>query len=102
LGRGGDVDVMRHQWNTLRVGDAVLVHTDRGSLVAATVAFVDGESAANTVGVRLDEGDETYYTWPSPADVHSDPVELTESCVHCRLLRTLDITDAEREREVAR
>lgn len=95
--------MLRHQWNSLEVGDSVFVHTNGGRLVAATVAFVadggstgtaDGDAAANTVGVRLDDGDETYYTWPSPAYVHTDPVEMIESCVHCRLLRTLDATES--------
>lgn len=79
---------MRYQWNTLRVGDAVFVHSDDGVLVAGTVAFVRGDEAdgdEKSVGVRVDDGDETYYTWPSLADVHGDPVEVTESCVHCRL-----------------
>ena len=81
--------MLRYQWDTLRVGDAVFVHEEGGSLVSGTVAFVtpgDATGDANTVGVRIVEADETYYAWPSLADVHTDPIDVTESCVPCRLI----------------
>ena len=80
--------MMRYQWDTLRVGDAVFVHAESGSLLSGTVAFVtpgDATGDANAVGVRVVEAEDTYYAWPSPADVHTDPIDVTESCVHCRL-----------------
>ena len=80
--------MMRQQWDALRVGDGVVVHGDDGMLVNGTVAFVnagDDTGDANSVGVRVVGTEETYYAWPSLADVHSDPIEVTEACVHCRL-----------------
>ena len=81
------------EWNTLRVGDSVFVHGDNTTLVAATVAFVTTHVATgdeNSVGMRVDGTEETYYTLPSPADVHTDPPDRTESCARCRLLHALD------------
>ena len=81
--------MMKDQWNSLRVGDAVNVHGDDGGLVVGTVAFVTSEEASgnpNAIGIRVADDDETYYVWPSLADVHAEPVDLTEACVHCRLL----------------
>lgn len=78
---------MRHQWDTLRIGDAVFVHGDDGGLLPATVAFVtEAEIAgeASAVGFRVIEDDETYYAWPEPADVHREPLEVSGPCPRCR------------------
>ena len=77
------------QWNTLRVGDAVFVHESDGTLVSAVVAVVrrpDAEGDANDIAVRIEDLDECAYMWPSSADVHSDPVEVSEACVQCGLI----------------
>ena len=83
--------MQQSQWNTLRVGDAVHVHAESGELLAAIVTMVTsaapGDGVSNEVTVRVEEDDECFYLWPSEADVHGDPVEMSESCVHCRLLR---------------
>lgn len=82
--------VLQPQWNALKVGDAVHVHDDTGALVPAVVTMVTATATdaggSNEVTVRVEDGDECFYLWPSEADVHPDPVEPSESCAHCRLL----------------
>jgi hypothetical protein len=87
LERGEDVIMMRNQWDTLRVGDAVFVHGDDGGLLAATVAFVTEAAAPgepSAVGFRVIEADETYYAWPEPADVHREALEVSGPCPRCQ------------------
>ena len=85
--------MMRHQWNSLRVGDAVLLHTESGDVVAGTVRFVtvaEGPDDDNAVGMRVQELDETYYAWPTLSDVHAENDEEAATCAHCRLVDSLE------------
>lgn len=81
--------MLQSQWNALKVGDAVHVHDD-GTLVPAVVTMVTAtktdDGGSNEVTVRVEDGDECFYLWPSEADVHIDPVDPSDSCAHCRLL----------------
>lgn len=77
------------QWNSLRVGDDVFVHTEYGDVVPGKVSFVtDAEAPGedNAVGMRIQEVEETYYTWPALTDVHTTVAEGAESCDRCRLM----------------
>lgn len=87
--------MMRHQWNSLRVGDAVLLHNEEGDVVAGTVRFVtvaEGPDDDNAVGMRVQDADETYYAWPTPTEVHGD--EDVEKCAHCLLADSLQSNGA--------
>ena len=82
--------MMRLQWDTLRVGDAVNFHSaDTRALVIGVVAIVataEGDEPRD-ITIRVDDDDDTWYVQPSMDDVHLDPVDATESCAECRLLR---------------
>ncbi|HEX7166401.1 MAG TPA: hypothetical protein VF230_05400 [Acidimicrobiales bacterium] len=80
--------MMRYEWNTLRVGDAVFVHVadEGGQLVSGTVAFVKAspvDDGTNDVGVRVVSDDETSYVWPSMEELHGDPVAVGDACPQC-------------------
>ena len=88
---------MRYEWDTLRAGDAVFVHTDHGRLVAASVASVshtDGKH--HTVIVQSVDGDALWA--PALADVHGDPVDIHEGCERCRQINAGDAPAAEAAR----
>jgi hypothetical protein len=76
--------MLRFEWNSLRHGDAVLVHDDAdltSPLIAGVVRFVQvGRGAAsNDVGIRLDGGG---MARPRRAAVHLTPVD-TSDCWRC-------------------
>jgi len=82
--------MMRLQWDTLRVGDAVNFHSaETHDLTIGVVAIVASgdDYEPNDITIRVDDADDTWYVQPSMSDVHLDPVDTTDTCVHCRLLR---------------
>jgi hypothetical protein len=89
LGLREETPMVRLQWDTLRVGDAVNFHSaDTRALTIGVVAIVaSGENdQPHDVTIRVDDDDDTWYVQPSMGDVHLDPVDTTDTCVHCRLL----------------
>lgn len=84
--------MMTIQWNTLRVGDGVLVHVgDEAELMGGVVAIVTpgtAEHDVNEVAVRVEDGDESWYVWPPQDEVHTDPLDVSDTCAHCVAART--------------
>ena len=60
--------MLRPEWDSLRVGDPVLVHGESDpepALVAEAVVMVDAKRpAANGVGIRIGTGDAWHVVWP--------------------------------------
>jgi hypothetical protein len=77
----------RLEWNSLHVGDNVLVHDAREPekpLLAGIVAIVDTATGGNDVGIRIaPEGSRARVVRPARLAVHLDPRDLTESCWRC-------------------
>lgn len=82
--------MMRFEWNSLRVGDAVRVHLVDGHLGVGTVAFVDSIRGSNGVGIRVASTDGTeLISWPSRLSVHhasGDTDDPGETCLRCAAL----------------
>jgi hypothetical protein len=73
----------------LRVGDDVLVHDPWGNdftLSRGVVAFIDSRKGANSVGMRVRNGDAILVLWPPYLAVHRDPIDPTEPCWRCEAL----------------
>jgi hypothetical protein len=80
--------MLRFEWNSLRVGDAVLVHDAMGRYPAAagtvvTVETKTGRHRANGVGVRVGADDGHRVLWPSFLAVHHDPYDPLQGCWRC-------------------
>jgi hypothetical protein len=78
--------VNQFDWNTLRVGDAVLVHHPLSALpriaVASRVAFVRVLGRRpNEVGTRAEAAADRRVTWPNLRQVHRS--EGIEACPWC-------------------
>lgn len=78
------------EWDAMRSGVGVLLHVDGAAElvhgVVAIVTPVEG-SEANEIAVRIEDDDESYYVWPTLADVHAEPHDATEACAQCGLVR---------------
>jgi hypothetical protein len=80
-------DMMRLEWNALRVGDKVLVHNqaDPGlALRPGTVVIVETRRGSNDVGVSV--GDQAHgrrVVRPNRVAVHFDPRDSAEDCWRC-------------------
>jgi hypothetical protein len=74
------------QWNALKVGDEVIVHDDRDSLLTlreGVVSIVDScRASANDVGVRL-HGDDPAIIRPRRHAVHMVPLDRRFTCWRC-------------------
>ena len=85
---GRDRRVLRLQWNSLQVGDRVLVHASDGPdrrLVAGVVSMVEQSTGSNDVSVRLRSaiaGERVIQ--PARLAVHFDPIGLEEQCWRCQ------------------
>ena len=82
--------MLRLQWNTLRVGDRVLVHDiddARLALTAGVVTLVQSGRGSNDVAIRLTGDGHTRgrIVCPQRLAVHMDPQGLDESCWRCAL-----------------
>jgi hypothetical protein len=82
--------MLRFEWNTLRVGDRVLVHDQRRAdltPIAGEVAQIDSHSGLHGVGVRVPASPTgSRVLWPSYLAVHRDPRDPrdpAESCWRC-------------------
>ena len=88
--------MQKFQWNSLRIGDDVLLHdaspNDR-SLARGVVVAVDGHTRINGVGIGVVVGTSRQILWPSYLAVHLDPLDPTESCWRCQA-----VSDAALER----
>jgi hypothetical protein len=81
-----DFDVRRLEWNSLRVGDRVLVHDASEADMAlrpGTVAMVETASGANDVGIRVADADRRSVVRPNRQAVHRDPLDSREDCWRC-------------------
>lgn len=77
-------------WNTLDVGDTVVVHGldphDLSLAQRGVVAFVEvrpERRGGNNVGIRLSPSVDDRATWPSRCQVHADSPDALESCNWC-------------------
>jgi hypothetical protein len=80
--------VLKFDWNTLRIGDRVLVHDQRRvelTAIPGEVALVDSHYGVNGVGIRvaLAGSTDVKVLWPSYLAVHRDPRDTTEPCWRC-------------------
>jgi hypothetical protein len=78
--------MLRFEWNSLRIGDEVLVHDARDrelALIPGLVAMVDTKKGANGVGIRVVTADGVQVQWPSYLAVHHDPPDQAEPCWRC-------------------
>jgi hypothetical protein len=78
------------EWNTLRVGDRVLIHDDLSAaedfpLHPGVVAAVDGMTWSHDVGIRLANASGATATMLRPLrmQVHRDPRDPSEPCWRC-------------------
>jgi hypothetical protein len=80
-------DMMRLEWNALRVGDRVVVHDQADPelpLQPGTVAIVETRRGSNDVGVSVAEkADGRRVVRPNRLSVHSDPLDSAENCWRC-------------------
>jgi len=79
--------MVKFAWNSLRIGDEVLVHDARNAQltrIPGVVAMVDVKKGFNGVGIRVKTSDGHEVLWPSYLAVHGDRPEPTESCWRCR------------------
>jgi hypothetical protein len=85
--RDGSLAVKRLRWNSLRVGDKVLVHDPVDPvrvLQPGTVAIVDTMRTSNDIGVRVTfDGQGSRVIRPLRLTVHVDPRDMTEPCWRC-------------------
>jgi len=85
--------VVKFDWNSLRMGDGVLVHDARDTnlaLVHGIVGIVDSKtrrSGVNGIGIRVPDGDHYQVLWPSHLAVHRDPPDQADPCWRCTALR---------------
>lgn len=74
-------------WNGLRVGDRVLVHSDVGDFLlrVGRVASVHASAPLHEVGIRVlaQGGSDAAIVWPSRLQVHRDPAAAAERCWRC-------------------
>ena len=81
--------MLKSDWNSLRSGDALLVHDPRDTnllLVGGVVSMVQvptGKKGVNRIGIRVGDGDESQVVWPSYLAVHRDGGDLTATCWRC-------------------
>ena len=82
--------MLRLEWNSLRVGDRVLVHDAADAdlaLVPGVVAMVQTAAGSNDIGVRVTaEGAGHRIVRPARLAVHLDPWAHTETCWRCDAL----------------
>ena len=85
--RDGSLAMKRLPWNSLRVGDKVLVHDAVDPvrvLQPGTVAMVDTMRGTNDIGVRVTfDGQGSKVIRPLRLTVHLDPRDMTEPCWRC-------------------
>lgn len=79
--------MLRFDWDSLRVGDRVLVHGPSDAqlaLVPGVVVMVDTKvRAPNGVGIRIGTGAAWHVVWPLYLAVHPDPRPTAEPCRRC-------------------
>jgi hypothetical protein len=77
------------QWNSLRVGNEVLVHDPRTTemaLLAGVVAMVQPLNGSNDIGIRVVDGEGTVMLRPARLATHLAPLDATEQCWRCDAL----------------
>ena len=77
--------MLKFQWNSLRIGDQVLVHDSRDAelpLARGVVIMVDSQRSINRVGIRI-TGTSRQILWPSYLAVHLEPHDRAELCWRC-------------------
>ena len=91
------------QWNSMRVGDRVMVHDDHDAGLALRPGIVmyvqTREQGANEVTIRL-EGDVSRIVYPRRHAVHLLPIDRRFSCWRCDAIAT-DTADRAGQRAAA-
>ena len=85
--------MLRFDWNSLRVGDDVVLH-DPGdthlTLVPGVVGMVDSKTrkrGVNRVGIRVGHGPDSQVLWPSHLAVHNNASpDPADPCWRCTAL----------------
>jgi hypothetical protein len=79
--------MLRFDWDSLRVGDRVLVHggwDTELALESGVVVMVDTKvRAPNHVGVRIGNDAAWHIVWPLYLATHLDPRRATDACHRC-------------------
>ena len=79
--------MLKFDWNSLRIGDRVLVHDSEGAqltLRPGVVAMIDARKGAKRAGVRFTGSDEQLgIRWPSYRTMHRDPRASNDQCWRC-------------------
>ena len=77
---------MKFAWRWAQVGDPVLVH-DRNDierdLMPGVIAVVKRDRSNMSIGVRVEDGDETRLVWMTSLFMHPRPLDPEESCWIC-------------------
>ena len=79
----------RFLWDSLRIGDKVLVHDDQvgdAQLRPGVVTGLNVRGRRHDLGIRISRGANDVILWPSPLTVHFDPLEAHEPCWRCDAL----------------
>jgi hypothetical protein len=82
--------VIAFEWNTLRVGDQVVVHEHSAERYRipqpGVVAFVTIRRPTNEVGIRIDPSSGTRVLWPTSQEVHAATPAAAAACPYCVLV----------------
>lgn len=78
--------MLRSDWNSLEVGDRVMVHDTDDSeqrLMAGVVAAIEAAPGSAEVTIRVANGSGTRMIQPQRLTVHHDPVKFDSQCWRC-------------------